>query len=179
MNMNDDIKKNEASMADREMADDPKKVLAPGARIFSVVLFVFALFFFAQSLTIYLANPGLSGPGIFPLVISGGMMILVVIDFIKDLKKPSENTKRAVYDQLKAVRAYIVPKETVVFLASSVAYYLLLQLGVPFLLASLFFLMGGMCYLIPHSVKKNALYSVALLAAVYIIFTQIFKIRLP
>ena len=74
---------------------------------------------------------------------------------------------------------YVFPKESFIFLLICIAYFVLLVLGVPFMIASVLFLMGSMCYMIPHNIVKNAIYTVVLLVAIYLIFVLVFKVSLP
>ena len=156
-----------------------EKRLPPGGRIFPVFLLIFAGFFFLESLEIYQDYPEFSGPGFFPLCVSGLMILLTIVDFIQNLKVKTATQDKDMAQKVRDTWLYVFPKDSFIFLVMAIVYYLLLLAGLPFLPASVVFLMGSMCYMIPHSVIKNAIYTVVLLAAIYAIFVVVFKVSLP
>ena len=164
---------------ERETAEDEKKVLATGARGFSLFLLAFGVFFLYHSLKLQKKSPGPTGPAVFPIFLSVSLIILVIVDFLKALKKPVKNAGVPLGQKVRETLQYLFPTRSTVFIAISILYYVLLVLGVPFLVASALFLMGTMCYLIRKSVLKNLLYTAVLLGAIYLIFTMVFKITLP
>lgn len=167
-------------MSDKNTSNSAsEKRLAPGTRLFSVFLLVFAGYFFFQSIEIYQEYPGFSGPGFFPLCVSGLMICLVVIDFIGKLKVKSAEMQGGVFQRIAATWLYVFPRDSFIFLVMSIVYYLLLLAGVPFLVASTLFLMSSMCYMIRNSIIKNVIYTVVLMAAIYAIFVLVFKVSLP
>ena len=155
------------------------KFLNPGQRFFTVFLLAFAGFFLWQSIDILHQYPKVSGPAFFPLCISGLMIFLVILDFVKSLKIPAIDAGVPLDRKLIDTFKYVFPKESFIFLLICIAYFVLLVLGVPFMIASVLFLMGSMCYMIPHNIVKNAIYTVVLLVAIYLIFVLVFKVSLP
>ena len=104
---------------------------------------------------------------------------MTVVDFLQNLKCRSENQGKPLGQQAWDGLRHLFPRDSLIFLLMSIAYYALLIFGVPFLLASVLFLMGSMCYLIPHNMVKNAVYTAVLMAAIYAIFVLVFKVTLP
>ena len=168
------------SMSDKNTSSPAaEKRLAPGTRAFSVFLLVFAGYFFFESVQIYQEYPSFSGPGFFPLCVSGLMICLVIADFIGKLKIKSAEVHGGFVQRVVATWLYVFPKDSFIFLLMSIAYYLLLLAGVPFLPASVIFLISSMCYMIRNSILKNIIYTVVLMAAIYAIFVLVFKVSLP
>lgn len=156
-----------------------EKSIPPGGRLVTVFFLIFGGVFLQQSLALWARDPAPSGSATFPLAISVLLLALTVVDFLQNLKRRSENQGKPLGQQAWDGLRHLFPRDSLIFLLMSIAYYALLIFGVPFLLASVLFLMGSMCYLIPHNVVKNAVYTAVLMAAIYAIFVLVFKVTLP
>jgi len=156
-----------------------EKLLQPGGRVLSLMFLAFGLVFFIQSVQLFQKNASISGYATFPLIVSTLLLILTVIDYIQNLKIKSEIAELSITQKIGRVLCFIFPRDTLIFLLMSISYFLLLLFGVPFIVASLIFLMATMNYLIPHQFLKNTVYAVILMAAIYAIFVLVFKVTLP
>lgn len=156
-----------------------EKTIPPGGRLVTVFFLIFGGVFLQQSLALWARDPAPSGSATFPLAISVLLLALTVVDFLQNLKCRSENQGKPLGQQAWDGLRHLFPRDSLIFLLMSIAYYALLIFGVPFLLASVLFLMGSMCYLIPHNMVKNAVYTAVLMAAIYAIFVLVFKVTLP
>lgn len=153
--------------------------LPPGGHTSSLLFLAIGVIFFVQSLQLYQKDPSPSGAGTFPMIISGLLIVLTVIDFLQKLKQKTEVSGLPAGEKLSVTLKYLFPKDSLVFLLMSIAFYLTLEFGVSFMIASPIFLLISMCYLIPHSFVKNLIYTVVSCAAIYVIFTMLFKVSLP
>lgn len=166
-----------------QTAEQPEKkqeALVPGARILSSLLFVlFGGVFLWQSILLYKKDSSITGAAMFPLAISILLLILTVIDFAQKMRVPSELDALGVKDKIIQTILYLFPKDSLVFLLFSIAFYVAMVFGVPFLIAATVFLLASMCYLIPHEIKKNLIFTVIIIAVIYLIFTVVFKVSLP
>ena len=170
----------QASQAEPEQAKKPAAgTQKSGAKMVSVLFIVFAGVFLWQSLGLYQDDPSLTGPSIFPLSVSAFLLLMGIIDLIQNIRKGSSQNKGNFFEQAKNTIQYLLPKNGLVFLGMSIAYLLMLALGIGFIISSCVFLMCSMCYLIPKQIAKNAMYTVLCVAILYIIFKVIFKVFLP
>ena len=64
--------------------------LPPGGHTSSLLFLAIGVIFFVQSLQLYQKDPSPSGAGTFPMIISGLLIVLTVIDFLQKLKKKTE-----------------------------------------------------------------------------------------
>lgn len=156
-----------------------EKTIPPGGRLITVFFLIFGGVFLQQSLALRARDPSLSGSATFPLAISVLLLMLTAVDFLENRKLRSENQGKPLGRQVLDGLRHLFPRDSLIFLLMSIAYYVLLVFGVPFLLASVLFLMASMCYLIPHNIVKNAVYTAVLMAAIYAIFVLVFKVTLP
>ena len=172
-------RKEKAEAPGREPAAEKKERLKPGTRMISVFFLVFAGVFLWQSIGLYREDPTLAGYSTFPLIVSGFLFFLGVIDLIQNLRKESKSDGKGIWERGREMGRYLFPKDGVVFLLLTVAYYLMLEFGVGFVASSFLFLLLSMCYLIPKSFNKNLVYTIVCVAALYLIFKVIFKVFLP
>ncbi len=157
-----------------------KETLVPGGRYLSTILFLlFGVVFFVQSVQMFIDDPRPQGYGTFPMIVSGLLIVLTIIDFIEKTQIKSSIAGLSFKDKFVAIIKFLFPINSFVFLLMSVAFYVAIELGCPFLIAAPVFLLGSMCYLIPHNIVKNLIYTAVIIAAIYAIFTLLFKVSLP
>ncbi len=154
-------------------------LLKPGAKVMPFLLIAFALVFFISSIQLYKEDPVISGSATFPLIVSGVMLLLSIVDCIQKLMSKSEIAGKPFKEKIVAVIKFVMPFRCFIFLLMAVGYYFLLQLGVGFIIASSIFLMASMCYLMRGQYVKNAIYTAICVAALYVIFKVVFKVFLP
>lgn len=164
-----------------KQAPEEKKeeLLSPAGRVSTLLFLTVGLVFFVQSLQLYQKDPSPSGSAMFPLLVSGLLLILTVVDFVQKLRVKSELSGLSLREKFLATVKYLFPINSLVFLFMSIGFYIVITLGVPFLIAATAFLMLSMCYLIPHAFLKNLVYTAVIMAAIYVIFALLFQVSLP
>lgn len=165
--------------AEPDMEKENEQRLPPAGRISTLLFLAVGLVFFVQSLQLFWEDPSPSGYGIFPLLVSGLLLILTVVDYIQKLKIKSELDGLPMKEKVTITIKYLFPVNSVVFLFMSIGFYIAITLGVPFMVAATVFLMISMCYLIPHAFVKNLIYTVVIMVTIYVIFSVLFKVTLP
>lgn len=165
--------------AEPDMEKEKEQMLPPAGRISTLLFLTVGLVFFVQSLKLFQKDPSPSGYGIFPLIVSGLLLILTVIDYIQKLKIKSELDGLPMKEKVTTTLKYLFPVNSVVFLLMSICFYIAITLGVPFMVAATVFLMISMCYLIPHAFVKNLIYTAVIMVTIYAIFAILFKVSLP
>ena len=157
-----------------------KEDLVPGGLFVSTVLFLlFGVVFFVQSVQMFMDDPRPQGHGTFPMIVSGLLIVLTIIDFIQKTQIKSSIAGLSFKEKFIAIIKFLFPINSFVFLLMSIAFYVAIELGVPFLVAAPVFLMASMCYLIPHNIVKNLIYTAVIIGAIYAIFALLFKVTLP
>lgn len=156
-----------------------EEMLSPAGRMSTLLFLIVGLVFFVKSLELYQKDSSPSGSAMFPLLVSGLLLILTVIDFVQKLKIKSELTGLPLKEKFTVTIKYLFPINSLVFLFMSIGFYIAVSLGMPFMIAATVFLMLSMCYLIPHAFLKNLIYTAVIMTAIYVIFTMLFKVSLP
>lgn len=155
-----------------------KESLKPGERAFSLFLLALTLWEISEAVKMCLKKPGLSSYGALPLGLGIIMLIcLLKIIFVEDLKKISE--KRTMSKTVLDAIAFAFPKDIAIFIGMMLIYFIALLFGIGFMICTPIFLFVSMCYMMPHENTKNALFTVILVVAIYVIFKLIFKVTLP
>lgn len=165
--------------AELDMEKEKEQKLPPAGRISTLLFLTVGLVFFVQSLALFTEDPSPSGYGVFPLLVSGLLLILTVIDYIQKLKIKSELDGLPMKEKVFITVKYLFPINSLVFLFMSIGFYIAITLGVPFMVAATVFLMVSMCYLIPHAVIKNLIYTAVIMVTIYVVFSVLFKVTLP
>ncbi|MCI8270589.1 MAG: tripartite tricarboxylate transporter TctB family protein [Lachnospiraceae bacterium] len=155
-----------------------KEVLKPGERAFSISLLAVNIWEISEAFKMCVKKPGLSSYGALPLGLGIIMLLcLCKIILLEDRKKTSER-KKLRQSFLDAIM-FVFPKDIAVFVGMMLIYFAALLLGAGFMIATPFFLFISMCYMMPHEIIKNGIFTVILVALIYIIFKMIFKVTLP
>lgn len=155
-----------------------KETLKPGERAFSLALLASNIWEISEAFKMCAKKPGLSSYGALPMGLGIIMLLcLCKIIFLEDLKKDSEK-KPAGKSFLDAV-SYAFPKDIAVFIGMMLLYFAALLMGLGFLIATPVFLFVSMCYMMPRDPVKNGIFTIVLVAAIYIIFKMLFKVTLP
>ena len=145
----------------------------------SMILGIVGLVFFVQSLGFFKEDPSPSGYAMFPLLVSGLLLVLTVIDFIQKMKLRSELDGLSMNEKIAATLKYLFPINSLVFLFMSIGLFFAISLGVPFMVACTVFLLVSMCFLIPKAFVKNLMYTAIIMVTIYVIFAVLFKVTLP
>ena len=122
--------------AEPDMEKEVEQRLPPAGRISTLLFLTVGLIFFVQSLQLFLEDPSPSGYGIFPLLVSGLLLILTVVDYIQKLKIKSELDGLPMKEKVTITIKYLFPVNSVIFLFMSIAFYIAITLGVPFMVAA-------------------------------------------
>lgn len=162
------------------MEDDRMK---PGERIASILFLLFSLYFLVESLRMFLDDPQPSSYGALPLFASIVMVAsMLKVIFVDDFKRRGALSGEGWKQQAKAALNYVLSKDVILFILFIIGYIVLLLLRVGFILSSAIFMIGSMLYLMPRD-KKNivsdVVFTVVLLAFLYLAFRVAFRIVLP
>ncbi len=155
------------------MSDAPRPpARRPGEVAFSLLLAVFSVTAFWQSYAIS-GFKGLSEPGVFPMLASATMLLssLVILRDVM-LKQAGPETG------FEPFRRDIVPVRLVVVVGLILAYVIAMPL-LGFVVSSAGFLFLAVWYLWRKGPLMSAALTLASLAAIYVIFRQVFQVVLP
>lgn len=172
----------ELPQTNEEASPEEKAVLAPGEKVFTVVLLILGLIAFLLSLQLWfkMDTPRISSAGALPLFVTGLWVVLAVMAIFENLKLTSplsglENTK----DRLLKGLGYAFPLDVAVMLAIVIGYCVALYLGLSFYIATSLFLYGGMCYLSKKNFVKNLLWTAVVMAFIVLVFRVLFGVVFP
>jgi CDP-diglyceride synthetase len=143
----------------------------PGELVFAVLILMLSLWLFWEATRIS-GFSGLSTPGVFPMMASG----LMVLSALAILRKAAG--LKAAEGGLRRFLAEVTPLRQVAMLLLVGAYVATMPwLG--FLLASGLFLFLGIQFLWRRHVVLTAVVTLAALAAIHVLFREIFQVVLP
>ena len=166
------------SQAGEEQAKGPQTV-APGGKAMPFLFLGIGIFFFCQSLLLHQKDPTLDGYATFPLLITGIIILLALVDIWQNRKIPTENQGKSLGEKIKNGVRSLLPTDTLIMVVFVFVYLAALELGLGFVISSTAFLFISMCYLIPKKMVKNVIYTAVIMVAIYAIFKILFQVYLP
>ena len=153
--------------------------LQKGERIFLWLMVVFSLFWLWQSMLVLLKDVGIATGGAFPVACSSIMLIMSLLSLWEIRKKENGCDKELpLFTKIKETIGWLVPARVAIMMVLVLAYALLLK-PIGFILSTFLFLSAGMISLHTKKPWKSILVSACMVAAIYVIFQLIFKVRLP
>lgn len=159
------------------------KVLKPGERLVSIIFLLFSIWVFKESLAMFRKDPSAASYGALPLGMSIVMILCMLkIILLEDLKKHVECKGITFKEKFVGTFSYLLSKDVLVFLALIIVYTVLLFIGAGFLISSAVFMLSCMFYFMPRdkkTIKTNIIFTVILLAFLYLAFKVAFRIVLP
>lgn len=161
--------------------DSRQSEFRPGETAFNALLFLAGLFFFLQSLALWLRmeRPRVASAAALPLLVSALWALLSLTTTIENLRKaPRRVAGGATAPKLDALR-YAFPQAVLVALAAIAAYCALLFVGAGFFAATPLFLFALMCYLTRANYASNLLYTALVMAFVVLVFRVLLGVVLP
>ena len=160
-----------------------RKKLKPGERVFSFLFLGVSLWLLYQSIQMLKKAPEITSFGAMPFALSVIMIVcMLYVIFVEDFKAITENAGDTFLEKVRSALHYVLPLDVVVFLLLLVTYIGMLLVGAGFLVSSALFMLATMTYLMPKdlkTIKNNVLFTLLLLAIIYIVFQLIFKVTLP
>lgn len=161
-------------------ADKPRGTLRVGEKGFTVILLAVACFFLYQSILLWINKPGVDGPAIIPLISSGAVVLLTLLEVIRNLRKRTVIAKGiGIRAMAKQVRAYLLPTNVLVAVAAIIGYCALLVLGVSFYIVTPVFLWGLMTFYSKGNYLKNLLWTAICMVFILLVFRLLFNIMMP
>ena len=164
-----------------ESAAEKKYPLAPGEKVFAVVLLATGLAALGLALELWfrMSAPRISSAAAMPLFVSALWSLMALLNVIENfkLKTPLSGKKGAekVWEGLR----YAMPKDVVVMLVAVLAYCVALLMGLSFYIATSLFLYGTMCYLTRKNYLKNVLWTALVMAFIVVVFRMLFSVVFP
>lgn len=165
-----------------EQPREEKAVLAPGERVFSVVLLIVGLVAFGLALELWLrmSEPRISSAGALPLFASGVWVILAFITMLQNFKLTSPlSALPDMKEKIKKGLEYAFPIEVLVMLGAILVYCILLAVGLSFYVATPLFLYATICYLTKKDFLKNILWTAIVMAFAILVFRMMFGVVFP
>ena len=153
--------------------------LQKGELVFLWLMVIFSLFWLWQSILVLLKDVGVATGGAFPVACSAIMLIMSLLSIweVRRAEKPFEKGN-AVLAKIKDTIFWLLPRRVVLMMLYVLAYALLLK-PIGFILSTFLFLAGGMITLHTKKPWKSLLISAIMVAAIYVLFQLVFKVRLP
>jgi len=154
---------------------EEKQKRKPGEQGFALILLVASLLVLVESIRMFQVSPKLSSYGGLPLILSILMTLFmgkVILFENRRMEKPETTSP------LDGIR-YVFSKDVAVFTGLILLYCIALYFRLGFLVCTPIFLFVSMQFFIPRGIKNNIIYSAVLTAAVYVVFTLIFRVQLP
>lgn len=138
-----------------------------GELFFSLILLLITILMCVESWKIFIKNPAISGPGGFPVILSGIFLISTLFILISVLRMKPESESKP-----------IVSKQILVCLGMVLLYVILMPI-LGFAITTFLFLAAAMWYLHVETKKKIILISTGCVAAIVLIFQYAFHVLLP
>ncbi len=151
----------------------------PGELGFYMILLIICVFFMVESIQLYIEAASISSYGTLPLLLSVFMVVLLLKILYDTWRLPKEEGEKTMRQKAAAGISHVFTKETAFFSILIAAYCVALYLGLGFIPCTAVFLFASMQFFMPKETLMNIVYTVVIVAAVYIIFDMIFKISLP
>lgn len=144
----------------------------PGEIAFAVVLLIFSGWAFLKSYQID-GFSSLSGPGVFPMLATGIMLVSATFILIKTLRQSI-----AQEESLVTFMSYLLPNKLIIFIPMVVAFAVTMPL-IGFFLSAAAFIFLAISYLW----RRNIIWSLSITAlsvgVIYFVFRVLFQVILP
>ena len=153
--------------------------LKAGARLVPVLIFLLGAGSLPEAIRLYRNDPAVNGSGIFPIVISLIMVVLSILEIVKERKSNSETTGLPLKQKLAKIVDYLIPKNVLFMLVLVVLYCVALGIGIGFEISTTLFLLISMIFYIPKKLPKNIAYTAITMVSLVVIFKIVFSVVLP
>ncbi len=155
------------------------KKTKPGEKGFPILLLLLGIFVTKESAEMYRQAPQLQGYGTVPLICGILLIVLSVFVILNNFRLESEIKEQPVKEKAQNVIQHLFSKDVLVMLALIVAYCLLLNFGLPFIVSSPIFLWVSMTYLRRGDYIKNIVFTAIIMVFVIVVFNVAFHVVLP
>lgn len=156
-----------------------QRQLKAGARLVPVLILLLGAGSLPEAIKLYRNDPAVNGSGIFPIVISLIMVVLSILEILKERKSSSEITGLPLKQKLAKVVDYLIPKNVFFMLVVVVLYCVALGIGIGFEISTTLFLLISMIFYIPKKLPKNIAYTAITMVSLVVIFKIVFSVVLP
>jgi len=154
---------------------EEKQTRKPGEQGFALILLVASLLILVESIRMFKVSPQLSSYGGLPLILSILMTLFMGKIILFENRRMEKPEKKSPLDGIQ----YVFSKDVAIFTGLILLYCIALYFHLGFLVCTPIFLFVSMQFFIPRGIKSNIIYTVVLTAAVYVVFTLIFRVQLP
>ena len=156
-----------------------KRNMIKGEKICICVILLISLLAFGASLKLFLANPGVSTQGTFPLLTSSIMVLasLIMLGEIKYLSRSFEEGKH-LGEKIRETFQNLFPDRMIPVILLIVIYAVALS-RVGFMISTFLFLLCMMMLLKAGTWIRSAMISAGIVAGIMIIFQFAFHVVLP
>ena len=165
-------------MAEREAATEPVRELAVNA-----VLVFCSLLILAESIHIWVENPGVNSAGLFPTIVSAVLLLCAVIPFLASVRvyrgwKAGKKWEGSGWDKIKLLCKTEMPFNTF-FMAVMIIFYVIAFTVIDFYVATAIFMLATMLVFYQgKKVLQSILVTAGTLVALYLIIDLLFKVHL-
>jgi len=153
--------------------------LKAGARFVPVLILLFGAGSLPEAIRLYRNDPAVNGSGIFPIVISLIMVVLSILEILKERKATSETAGLPLKQKLAKIVDYLIPKNVLFMLVLVVLYCVALGIGIGFEISTTLFLLTSMVFYIQKKLPKNVAYTAITMVSLVVIFKIVFSVVLP
>ena len=167
---------------DRNAAEEKKPILAPGEKIFTLILFLSGIgaVILAVQLWQKVDGPKSSSAAAVPLFVAVVWAVLAFFMLLDNRKEKSPLDRlKTVSEKVKGGIEYVFPPSVRWIVLFCIIYCVLMYFGLSFYIATALFLWGSMTYLMKGGFLKNLLWTAILIAFAVIVFRMIFGVVFP
>lgn len=167
-----------------KLEQNEKRTAFVRERMFLLILAAASIALLIPSVQMWLKKPGANAPGMFPTIVTAGMLLCDVVAFIQLLagkQSDAENLDQSGWDKLKITIGTEVPFTVFVMMAATILYVVSLSI-IGFYIATFIYLTFSILFLYGGDKSKTVqalLVAAGMDAAVYVIIDLIFQIHMP
>jgi hypothetical protein len=153
--------------------------LKPGAKLVPVATLFVGLLSLPEAIKLLKSDSALNGSGFFPVLICAVIMLLSIVEIIKESKQRSESADRPLKERIVAAIRYLLPRDVLFMIVLVILYCVALGLGAGFAISTTVFLLASMMFYIRNKLLKNVVYTAVIMVAVIVVFKMVFSVVLP
>ena len=164
-----------------EPAAEKKYPLAPGEKVFAVVLLVTGLIALGLALELWfrMSAPRISSAAAMPLFVSALWSLMALLNVIENFKLETPLSGKKGGAKVWEGLRYALPKDVVVMVVGILVYCVAMLMGLSFYIATSLFLYGTMCYLTRKNYLKNLIWTALVMVFIVVVFRMLFSVVFP
>ncbi|MCI9155744.1 MAG: tripartite tricarboxylate transporter TctB family protein [Lawsonibacter sp.] len=166
------------------LEQNEKKTSFVRERLFLLILAVASVAMLVPSIQMWLKKPGANAPGMFPTIVTAGMLLcdlIALFQLFRAGRRGDADPELHGWDKLKIAIGTEIPFTVFVMMAATILYVLSLSI-VGFYIATFLYLIFSIMFLYKgdkSKVKQALLVAAGMDLAVYAIIDLIFQIHMP